>query len=225
MTAARIRTAGAALGAALVLASAAPAHADSYRYWSFWQQEKGSWAYATEGPASLRPEDGDVQGFRFAVSENSAEAARPRDDRAFEAVCSGTPAEKGAKRVAFVLDFGTRHDAPQGETPPESRTACARVPVDATSAEALAAVAKPLRYDSSAMLCAIGGYPRRGCGEQVVDGGSDSGSGTGRSADSDAPSDAAGDSASGPSGGVLAGIAAVLALGGAAVWQARRNRA
>ena len=223
MTAAYIRRAGAALGAALVLASAAPAHAGTYRYWSFWQQEKGSWTYATQGPASLRPEDGDVQGFRFAVSENSAEAARPRGDHDFGGVCAGTPAEKGAKRVAFVLDFGTGHDAPQGETPPEPRTACARVPDDATSAEALAAVAKPLRYDSSAMLCAIGGYPRRGCGEQVAEDGSD-GSGAGRSGESGSTAAESGDGVTGPSGGVLAGIAAVLALGGAAVWQARRNR-
>lgn len=220
MTSARIRTAGAALVAALVLASAAPAHAGSYRYWSFWQQEKGSWAYATQGPASLRPEDGDVHGFRFAVSENSAEAARPRGDHDFASVCGGTRAEEGAKRVALVLDFGTRQDAPRGDNPPEPRTACAQVPSAATSAEALASVAKPLRYDSAAMLCAIGGYPRRGCGEQVADGGS----GAGPSAGSEAPAAGAGGGATGPSGGVLAGVAAVLALGGAAVWQARRNR-
>ncbi|NEE36853.1 hypothetical protein G3M53_67045, partial [Streptomyces sp. SID7982] len=54
-----------------------------------------------------------------------------------------------------------------GEKPPALRTACAQVAPDASSAEALAAVAKPLRYDDSAMLCAISGYPRTGCGEQV----------------------------------------------------------
>lgn len=220
MTAAPIRAAAVGLGAAFVLAAAGPpAHADSYRYWSFWQQEKGHWAYATQGPATLRPADGDLHGFRFAVGANSAEAKRPRGDHDFTEVCADTEAKDGTKRVALVLDFGTPGDAPGGEKPPKPRTACAQVPDDASTAEALASVARPLRYDSAAMLCAIDGYPQRGCGEQVA-----SGDASGKKQDTDVQQDAAGDGATGPSGGVLAGVAAVLVLGAAAVWQARRNR-
>ncbi|MGW1271537.1 SCO2322 family protein, partial [Streptomyces sp. NPDC002491] len=167
------------------------------------------------------------------------------------AICAGAPAQDGAKRVALVLDFGTAADAPGGETPPSPspRTACARVSRDATTAEALAAVAKPLRYDTNALLCAIAGYPERGCGEQVSTDGSASGSG-GASADGSAGASADGttratggttpsaprqpqagdgsgsdddDGAGGPSLGLYGGAAAVGVLAAAAVRQARRR--
>src|SRR5690606_28685975 len=149
------------------LAGAGQAQAVGYRYWSFWERDGGQWTYATEGPSTARPADGDVQGFRFSVSEDSGDAAKPRGAAGFDTICAGTPAQDGRKRVALVLDFGTAADAPSGETPPEGRTVCARVAENATTAQALAAVAKPLRYDTNALLCAIEGYPKSGCGEQV----------------------------------------------------------
>ncbi|MEU1006781.1 SCO2322 family protein [Streptomyces sp. NPDC005890] len=198
----------AGLAALLLLASAGPAAAAGYRYWSFWERAGGHWTYATQGPATVRPDDGAVQGFRFAVSADSADASRPRGTADFTSICAGTPAASGTKRVALVLDFGTRADAPSGETPPGRRTACARVPEDATSADALAAVAKPLRYDTNALLCAIAGYPEAGCGEQVSAESKRNGSGTD----------------SGPSLGLPIGVGVVALLAGAAVWQARRRR-
>ncbi|MBV2353737.1 hypothetical protein KUM39_05075 [Streptomyces sp. J2-1] len=220
------------LTALAVLAGAAPAHATGYRYWSFWERTGSHWSYATQGPSTARPEDGAVEGFRFAVSADSADAARPRGAADFGAVCAGTPAKPGTKRVALVLDFGTRADAPSGETPPGRRTACARVAPDATAAEALAATAKPLRYDTNALLCAISGYPRTGCGEQVsgssAGNGKVAGGGTGVKGDGGAQDTASarpGDgNGSGPSLGLPLGIAAVVLLGGAAVWQTRRRR-
>ncbi|MET7441946.1 GPS-CTERM domain-containing protein, partial [Streptomyces sp. NPDC005568] len=65
--------------------------------------------------------------------------------------------------------------------------------------------------------CAIAGYPRTGCGEQVAAGDPDS-SARPRSASE------SGSGGSGPSAGLLAGLAAVAALGAAAIWQARRRR-
>ncbi|MCF3104467.1 hypothetical protein IPZ58_23145 [Streptomyces roseoverticillatus] len=203
----------------LALLGTAPAQAAGYRYWSFWQAPGGQWAYATQGPGTARPGDGDVIGFRFAVSADSSDAAKPRGAAGFGPVCDGTPAKDGAKRVAVVLDFGTPADAPDGETPPAARSACAQVGEDATAGEALAAVAKPLRYDSSALLCAIAGYPRTGCGEQV--------SGPKKAAESASPKPAAGSGDEGdgvPSAGLIGGIAAVVVLGAAAFWQARRRR-
>ncbi|MGC0377591.1 hypothetical protein RKD28_005107 [Streptomyces sp. SAI-229] len=150
-----------------LLAGAGRAGAAGYRYWSFWEQDGTAWTYATQGPSLARPADGDVHGFRFSVSENSADATKPRGTADFDTICAKTPAADGRKRVALVIDFGTPADAPSGETPPAGRTACARVPEDATTAEALASVAEPLRYDTNALLCAIAGYPEKGCGEQV----------------------------------------------------------
>ncbi|WP_374212195.1 SCO2322 family protein [Streptomyces sp. PSAA01] len=201
---------------------AAPAQAaDGYRYWSFWQRggDGGSWSYATQGPSSARPGDGDMIGFRFAVSEDSNDATRPRGMADFAAVCADTPTTDGTKRVAVVLDFGTAADAPDRRTPPAPRTECARVGEDATAGEALAAVAKPLRYNSAALLCAIAGYPESGCGDKVTT------SGNAHATPKGDGGEASGDGASsGPSAGLIGGLAAVVLLGAAAVWQARRRR-
>ncbi|MEV0205171.1 SCO2322 family protein [Streptomyces sp. NPDC050788] len=195
------------------LTATAQAHATGYRYWSFWDFDGGRWTYATQGPATARPSDGDVQGFRFSVSEDSADATKPRGTTSFAAICARTPARDGMKRVALVIDFGTAADAPSGERPPAGRTACARISADATTADALASVAKPLRYDTNALLCAIAGYPRTGCGEPVSDGKRPT------TATKEAPKND-----SGPTVGLFAGAGAIALLGAAAVWQARRRR-
>jgi hypothetical protein len=204
---------------ALLLVGLVAGHAQAagYRYWSFWERDGDRWVYATQGPSTTSPSDGTVQGFRFAVSEDSGDATRPRGTADFRTICAGTPAEDGRKRVALVIDFGTAKDSPSGETPPALRTACAAVSPDATTAEALAAVAKPLRYGNNALLCAISGYPDKGCGEPVAEAKKPAT----EQRDSSAGSD---DSDDGPSVGLWAGVAAVAVLGGAAVWQARRRR-
>ncbi|WP_395571623.1 SCO2322 family protein [Streptomyces sp. BK79] len=208
------------LAAFLLIGSAGQAQAAGYRYWSYWERDGESWTYATQGPSLVRPSDGDVQGFRFSVSENSGDAAKPRGTADFATICAKTPAEDGKKRVALVLDFGTASDAPSGETPPAPRTACARVSPDATTADALAAVAEPLRYNTSAMLCGIAGYPSAGCGEQVSGQEPQQQQPTGTAAP--APKDTQDDD--GPSVGLYAGIALVAALAAATAWQARRRR-
>ncbi|MEV6111628.1 SCO2322 family protein [Streptomyces sp. NPDC052109] len=214
MTAVRRAASVVVLAAFVLPAAAAQAHATGYRYWSFWERTAGHWTYATQGPSTARPDDGAVEGFRFAVSEDSADASRPRGAADFGTICAGTPAKSGAKRVALVLDFGTPADAPSGETPPGRRTACVRVAADATTADALAAVAPPLRYDTNALLCAIAGYPKKGCGEQVS---------VGKQA---APVKAGDENGSdgGPSLGLPIGAGVVALLAGAAVWRSRRRR-
>ncbi|MFF0807160.1 SCO2322 family protein [Streptomyces albogriseolus] len=208
-----------------LLAGAGQAQAAGYRYWSFWERDGSAWTYATVGPSLSRPADGDVQGFRFSVSEDSGDAAKPRGAAGFDTICAKTPAKDGTKRVALVIDFGTPGDAPSGEKPPAGRTACAQVAEDATTAEALASVAKPLRYDSNALLCAIAGYPAKGCGEQVATDGKDSSptetAGTAGTAETAGSSED--DGGSGPSVGLIAGAAVVVVLGAAAVWQVRRR--
>ncbi|MEV0924483.1 SCO2322 family protein [Streptomyces spongiicola] len=197
-----------ALGAVL----AAPgvtgqAQAAGYRYWSFWQTGGSGWAYATQGPATARPADGTVDGYRFSVSADSQDASKPRSAPSFPELCADTPARPGAKRVGVVIDFGTGADAPAGEKPPSAQASgCASLPADATSAEALAAVAGPLRYDSAALLCAISGYPATGCGEQVS-------AGERASAEPGASSPSAGQ---GPEGGSGAGADEAGATGAGA---------
>ncbi|WMX47286.1 SCO2322 family protein [Streptomyces roseicoloratus] len=242
----RTRLAAGVGAAILTLAVAAPAGAESgYRYWSFWEGPAsgttagsgsgavGKWGYASLGPALARPEDGDVVGFRFAVSRDAADATQPSAAPDFARICAGVGKKDGTKRVAVVVDFGGAEDAPTGETPPipAVRTDCPRVREEATAAEALAAVAKPLRYDSNALLCGISGYPRQGCGEQVTLPDTAPGTKPGTkptaepapSASSSSSSSSASSDTGGPSLGLVAGGAAVLLLGAAGVWQARRR--
>lgn len=202
---------------ALAVLAAGPAHATGYRYWSFWHADEDGWTYAQQGPGSARPDDGSVDGWRFAISEDRAsEAKTPRGAANFNAICADTPGVSGRKRVALVIDFGTAGDAPDGRQPPPQRTACAVVARNATSADALAAVAGPLRYDSHLLLCAIAGYPKSGCGETV------SGRDPAASASSEALDGT--DDSDGLSVGLWVGLAVVVALGSAAVWQSRRRR-
>ncbi|UNS96831.1 SCO2322 family protein [Streptomyces tubbatahanensis] len=220
--------------------SVRPAAGTGYRYWSFWQRDdsdSGSWAYATEGPATQRPDDGDTLGFRFALSEDSQQAAKPRGTPTFAAACEKTEPEDGSKRVAVRIDFGTRADAPASESgaPPAPRTRCALVPEKASAAEVLAEVASPLRYGSGSLLCAIDHYPAKGCGEQAGgDASSENGDngengGDGQGGDRGTRSDEGSGSHAGGEGmssglGLTAGVAAVAILGLAAFWQARRRR-
>ncbi|MGW2251933.1 SCO2322 family protein [Kitasatospora sp. NPDC001660] len=199
----------AVLAALLVAGSAVPAQAAGYRYWSFWKDADGGWAYQQQGPAIHVPADGSVDGWRFAVSPDGGQnAAQPRATTDFAALCASTPPQGGRKRVGVVLDFGTAADG-SSEQPPEQRTACATVPANATSAEVLAAVAPPLRYNTNGLLCAIAGYPKAGCGDQV---------GAGAQAAAKPSSDD-----SGPDLGLVAGGALVAVLAAGAVWQARRR--
>ncbi|MGW1776778.1 SCO2322 family protein [Streptomyces sp. NPDC002104] len=219
MTLTRVMTL--AVAVAMTVLAASPALASTYRYWSFWDGAGGTWAYATQGPSSARPADGSVQGFHFVVSKDAADqAAPPRTAPDFAAICSATAPVTGKKRIALVVDFGTPAEAQAGETPPQDapRTACAQVGPDATTAEALAEVAKPLRYNSAALLCAISGYPKQGCGEPVAD------TGTATTPGKPTADSASGSEGGGPSAGLFAGIAAVAVLGAAAFWQSRRRR-
>jgi hypothetical protein len=207
---------------------AGTAQAAGFRYWSFWESGAGKWTYATQGPATAQPSDGAVVGFRFSVSEDSGDAARPRTTPDFDTICGSTHPKAGQERIAVVVDSGTPGDAPAGEKPPtpDRRTGCARVDEGASAADALASVAKPLRYSSAALLCAISGYPAAGCGEQVA--GTPKGA---ASADATAPTatpaqaaNDGGPGGGGPSVGLIAGAAAVLVLGAAGFWRARRRR-
>ncbi|MFE2478790.1 SCO2322 family protein [Streptomyces sp. NPDC001194] len=211
-----------AFGILLTLLASSPALAAGYRYWSFWEGSGGQWQYATQGPSTARPADGSALGFRFSVSQDAAaEAAKPRAAADFAAVCGDTAAVEGRKRIAVVVDFGIPQDAPAGDAPPQDapRTACAQVAPDATAAEALAQAAKPLRYNSAALLCAVSGYPKQGCGEPIADAQEKP-----RADAAPKPSAQAEPADGGPSTSLLVGLAAVAALAAAAVWQSRRRR-
>lgn len=206
----------AGLAVAAVLLSITPASADTYRYWSFWEGTgagaTAGWAYQSAGPNTFRPADGSVDGWRFGVSADSASGAKPRSAPDFAAVCGGTPAVSGRKRVAVVIDYGTAADAPSGSTPLPLATRCATLAPDASSAQLLAQLSPPLRYNSDGILCAISGYPGTGCGDVV------NGSGTGTTGPTGSTNSGA------RTAGWGVGAVLILVLAGAGYWQTRRRR-
>ena len=149
-------------------AFATPAQAeDGFRYWGYYHLSGDAWEASKKGPAGYTPEDGDVEGFRFASTTAAQPDRPPRALPAFDHICAGTQAAQGEKRVGIVLDYGTATDAVEGDSPPRAEAACAVVPADATTQQALESV-QPLRVEGG-LVCAIGGYPSEGCGDPVQD--------------------------------------------------------
>jgi hypothetical protein len=156
------------LAGLLLGATASPASAeDGFRYWNYFHLQDGAFVFAQTGPGDYTPKDGDVEGWRYGTSTIS-QGLPPRanlDRLDFDAVCGDAEAAEGEKRVAVLIDYGTRADAPKGAEVPGPVAECAVVPADATGQQTLQAVAD-VRADG-AMLCGINGYPAQGCGEPV----------------------------------------------------------
>jgi LPXTG-motif cell wall-anchored protein len=214
------------LAAALLalVAVAAPAQAQSFRYWGYYTADGtgGEWGFAQTGPAEAVPADGTVEGWRFAVT-GEASTRVPRAEADFAMLCGGTEPAEGSKRVGVVIDYGTAQDAPQGDEVPAARGACAVVPTDATGSDVLAAVAE-LRLEDGGFICGIDGYPSSGCGDEV-----DVAAPTGQ----DDPvqlvlPEASGDDGAAGTGGVSSTVLVALGLGAllvaAAVLLVRRRR-
>ena len=160
----------AALAAALlalgtVLVAAAPASAEAFRYWGYYSADGTAWAFAQAGPADAVPAEGSIEGWRFAVADETS-TRYPRATPDFETLCGSATAEGGQKRVGVVIDYGTTEDAPDGDATPAARGACAVVDADASGADVLAAVTE-LRLGDGGFVCGIDGYPAQGCGDPV----------------------------------------------------------
>jgi hypothetical protein len=158
-----------AVAAAVVVPSAvlpAASQAAAYRYWSYWLGTDAGWSFANVGPAFRSPADGTLEGWRFSVS--GVEGNRtPSFAADFDAVCGDTAPEDGRKRVAVVVDPGFAADAPEGEQPPGAWAMCVVAEERATGYDVLRAAAT-VRAERG-LICAIGGYPSRGCADVIAD--------------------------------------------------------
>jgi hypothetical protein len=147
--------------AAASVQAPASAQAAAYRYWVYWHlDEKGAWAFAKTGPAQVVPAEGSVEGWRFAVTGESA-PRKPRATQTFDALCASTPVKAGSKRVGLLIDYGRAADSADSAQPPPARTTCVAVPEKATGSDVLAAGAT-LRLDKAA-ICGIDGWPATDC--------------------------------------------------------------
>jgi hypothetical protein len=147
-------------------ALAAPAQATAYRYWGYFHLTKGAWAFAQTGPAQAVPAGGSVEGWRFAVADQSS-VRTPRATLTFQALCAGLKPKAGTKRVGLVIDFGRPADSADGAEPPAARATCVAVPTAATGSDVLVAAGATLRLDKG-LTCAIDGWPATGCGDSVA---------------------------------------------------------
>jgi len=158
-----------AAAVAVVVPSAvlpAASQAAAYRYWTYWLGTDAGWSFANVGPAFRSPADGTLEGWRFSVSGVEGNHA-PSFATDFDAVCGDTAPEDGRKRVAVVVDPGLPADAPEGEQPPGAWAMCVIAEPRATGYDVLRAAAT-VRAERG-LVCAIGGYPSRGCADVIAD--------------------------------------------------------
>ncbi len=156
------------VGVLLSLTFASTSQAAAYRYWTYWHVADGAWQFAQAGPAGTTPLDGSVEGWRFAISSTSGDAANePRVEAidAFDAICGATAAVAGKKRVALVVDPGLPEAAPSGDQPGPKATYCTIVDPDANGYDVLRS-ANAVRVGGG-LICAINKYPSIECADVV----------------------------------------------------------
>jgi hypothetical protein len=154
------------LTAALAGVAAPASAAEGYTYWGYYQRADDGWAFSQKGANEVTPDDGTVEGWRFATTVGT-QPRPPRTDLTFDEVCAGSEAGDGEKRVAVVLDYGVAEDAPDGEEPPTPEAQCAVVPEDANGQQVLDSVADVRVEDG--LTCGINGYPAGACATTVKD--------------------------------------------------------
>ncbi|MGL5858094.1 MAG: SCO2322 family protein [Angustibacter sp.] len=155
---------GVLIGLAGGVAWPASAQATAYRFWGYFQLSGNDWSFAQKGADQLRPKDGTVEGWRFAVAEENS-TRTPRVTTTFEQLCRSTPPANDRKRIGLVVDFGRPADAESGQ-PPQPIGRCVSVPTTATGSDVLAAADLRLRVENG-LTCAIQGWPATGCGDEV----------------------------------------------------------
>lgn len=124
-----------------------------------------SWDMAMVGPADNKVVDGSVDGYRLGIGTDT-DTPQPRVVANFDSICPDLTAGTNELRVAVVIDFGDQTQAPEGETAPESKTACVVVPAGSSSADALAKAAE-IRSESG-LICGIDGFPATECAAEAT---------------------------------------------------------
>jgi hypothetical protein len=146
-------------------ASGAANAASGYRYWNYFHVKGTTYVFAKTGASDYTPKNDAIEAYRYGTS--TANGIDPRADLSeytTAKICAGVDAGAGKKRVAVLLDYGTKADTAAGETPPAPRAACAVVPTNANGQQVLTAVAQ-VRFDK--FTCGIDGYPVKTCSVTV----------------------------------------------------------
>jgi len=148
----------------------APASAadKGWRYWGYYQAAPGStkWTAAMTGP-TVDIEDGAVEGWSFVFSSDDIPSTPPLTKPNFAAICGKTKADKDTKRIALVVDFGSKAYAPKGEKVPKAITTCVRTAKTSQGIDVLGMALK-VRAAKSGLICGLNGYPAKECGLEIA---------------------------------------------------------
>jgi hypothetical protein len=153
--------------AALGPIPSASAAEKGWRYWGYYQAVPGAtkWTAAMTGP-TVDIEDGAVEGWSFVFSSDDIPSIAPSVKPNFAAICGKTKADKDTKRIALVVDFGSKTYAPKGEKIPKSISTCVRTAKTSQGIDVLGMALK-VRADKSGLICGLNGYPAKECGAEI----------------------------------------------------------
>jgi hypothetical protein len=139
-----------------------------WRYWGYFQSAPGvaKWNAAMTGP-TVDISDGAVEGWSFVFSSDDVPSLVPSVKPRFAAICAGEKFDKDTKRIALVIDFGSKNWAPKGEKPRKTISTCVRTAKTSQGIDVLNQVVK-IRAASSGFICGLSGYPAKECGLEIA---------------------------------------------------------
>lgn len=155
------------LATSILFAPAATAAEKGWRYWGYFQAAPGktTWTAAMTGP-TVDIADGAVEGWSFVFSSNDVPSVAPKVLPNFASICGKTKSDPDTKRIALVVEFGSKAYAPKGEKIAKTITRCVRTAKDSQGIDVLGQVVK-IRAASSGLICALNGYPAKECGVEI----------------------------------------------------------
>jgi hypothetical protein len=138
-----------------------------WRYWGYYQAAPGAtkWTAAMTGP-TVDIEDGAVEGWSFVFSSDDIPSTPPSVKPNFASICGKTKADKDTKRIALVIDFGSKSYAPKGEKVKKPISMCVRTAKTSQGIDVLGMAIK-VRAAKSGLICGLNGYPAKECGAEI----------------------------------------------------------
>jgi hypothetical protein len=151
----------------LTFTPSASAAEKGWRYWGYYQAGPGatSWTAAMTGP-TVDVADGSVEGWSFVFSADDVPSIAPAIKPDFATICGAVKADKDTKRIALVIDYGSKAYAPKGEKLAKSFTTCVRTAKTSQGIDVLGMAVK-IRAAKSGLICGINGYPKKECGVEI----------------------------------------------------------
>lgn len=146
---------------------AAQAASKGWRYWGYFQAAPGAteWKAAMTGP-TVDIEDGAVEGWSFVFSSDDVPSAAPLIKPSFATICGKVKKDPDTKRIALVIDFGSKAYAPKGEKVPRTIVRCVTTAKGSQGIDVLGQAIK-VRSAASGLICGFNGYPKKECGVEI----------------------------------------------------------